>query len=77
MARQLKAVGYATAIVGKWHLGYEPKFLPNQHGFDYAFGPLGGAVDYFHHAEPGGEPMLYQDGRPVRHSTSDVPERLR
>jgi N-acetylgalactosamine-6-sulfatase len=34
--------------------------------FDHSFGPLGGAVDYFHHAEPGGEPMLYENGKPVR-----------
>jgi arylsulfatase A len=67
LAKALKDAGYATAICGKWHLGYEPKFLPLQHGFDYAFGPLGGAVDYFHHHEPGGEPMLYRNDRPVRH----------
>jgi arylsulfatase A-like enzyme len=66
LARQLRAAGYATAISGKWHLGYEPKFLPNAHGFDSSFGPLGGATDYFFHTEPGGEPMLYEDGRPVR-----------
>src|SRR5436190_6704136 len=64
LARSLKGAGYATAICGKWHLGYEPKFLPLKHGFDYAFGPLGGAVDYFHHHEPGGEPMLYLNDRP-------------
>lgn len=66
IADRFKKAGYATALVGKWHLGYEPKFLPDRHGFDHSFGPLGGAVDYFHHAEPGGEPMLYQDGKPVR-----------
>jgi arylsulfatase A-like enzyme len=66
LARLLKGAGYATAITGKWHLGYEPKFLPNRHGFDYSFGPLGGATDYFFHTEPGGAPMLYQNGEPVR-----------
>ena len=62
----LSASGYATAICGKWHLGYEPQFLPLKHGFSYAFGPLGGAVDYFHHTEPGGGPILYQNDQPVR-----------
>ena len=66
LARLLKDAGYATAICGKWHLGYDRKFHPDRHGFDRAFGPLGGAVDYFHHCEPDGTPMLYQDGRPVR-----------
>jgi N-acetylgalactosamine-6-sulfatase len=61
LAKDLKAAGYATAICGKWHLGYERKFLPRKHGFDYAFGPLGGATDYFHHNEPGGAPMLYRN----------------
>src|SRR3954454_19206780 len=37
LARRLKGAGYATAIVGKWHLGYEPKFLPDRHGFDSSF----------------------------------------
>ena len=34
----LKARGYATAIFGKWHLGYQPQFLPTRHGFDEYFG---------------------------------------
>ena len=34
----LKPVGYATAIIGKWHLGDRPEFLPTQHGFEYFFG---------------------------------------
>ena len=38
MAEMLKASGYATAIVGKWHLGDQPEFLPTRHGFDYYFG---------------------------------------
>jgi N-acetylgalactosamine-6-sulfatase len=54
IARMTKDAGYATALCGKWHLGYEPKFSPLKHGFDYFFGPLGGTVDYFHHCEPGG-----------------------
>ena len=38
MAEMLKQKGYATAIVGKWHLGRQKKFLPLQHGFDQYFG---------------------------------------
>ncbi|MBW8867096.1 MAG: sulfatase [Acidobacteria bacterium] len=38
IAEALKARGYATAIVGKWHLGSERQFLPINQGFDYWFG---------------------------------------
>ncbi|UCC98521.1 MAG: sulfatase-like hydrolase/transferase [Phycisphaerales bacterium] len=65
IARMLKGAGYATAVCGKWHLGYEPKFFPRKHGFDYWFGPVGGSIDYFHHREYTGEPALYQNDRPV------------
>jgi len=34
----LKKAGYSTAIIGKWHLGDQPAFLPVKHGFDYWFG---------------------------------------
>jgi len=34
----LKSRGYATAVVGKWHLGHHPQFLPTRHGFDEYFG---------------------------------------
>ncbi len=33
-----KQAGYATAILGKWHLGHRPQFLPAQHGFDEFLG---------------------------------------
>lgn len=38
IAEMLKANGYATACVGKWHLGHLPEFLPTSHGFDSYFG---------------------------------------
>ncbi len=38
IARVLKQRGYATACVGKWHLGHHPAFLPQSHGFDSYFG---------------------------------------
>jgi arylsulfatase A-like enzyme len=38
IAEVLKTRGYATAIYGKWHLGYQPQFLPTRHGFDEYFG---------------------------------------
>ena len=38
IAEILKARGYATACLGKWHLGDQPEFLPTRHGFDYYLG---------------------------------------
>src|SRR5262249_58949506 len=38
IAQVLKQRKYATAIYGKWHLGYQPKFLPTRHGFDDYYG---------------------------------------
>ena len=38
IAELLKEQGYATAIVGKWHLGDQPQFLPTRQGFDWFFG---------------------------------------
>jgi arylsulfatase A len=38
IAEILKEKGYATACVGKWHLGDDPKFMPNNQGFDEYFG---------------------------------------
>ena len=38
IADMLKQKRYATAAIGKWHLGHEPKFLPTRHGFDWYYG---------------------------------------
>jgi arylsulfatase A-like enzyme len=44
----LKQAGYATAIVGKWHLGHaDRKYWPMRRGFDHQYGPLLGEIDYF------------------------------
>lgn len=47
MATYLKEAGYRTGIVGKWQLGAAPAFHPLNRGFDYFYGFLGGAHDYF------------------------------
>lgn len=47
LADRMKALGYATAIVGKWHLGKEPDLLPIKRGFDDYFGVFGNPGSYF------------------------------
>jgi arylsulfatase A-like enzyme len=46
LPQTLKAAGYATGMVGKWHLGFKPELLPTKRGFDTFYGFLGGAHAY-------------------------------
>lgn len=55
LPQALREAGYATAIVGKWHLGhFQPAYLPLQRGFDHQYGHYNGALDYFTHMRDGG-----------------------
>ncbi len=47
MAQRMAALGYATALIGKWHLGSDAKMTPTERGFQDYFGFLGGAHAYF------------------------------
>ncbi|MCX2479857.1 sulfatase-like hydrolase/transferase [Pedobacter sp. MC2016-15] len=49
MAELFKSGGYKTAHIGKWHMGYSPETMPNQQGFDYSFGFMGGCIDSYSH----------------------------
>ena len=54
LPQALKAAGYTTAIIGKWHLGHgDRKYWPKQRGFKYQYGPLIGEIDYFTHEAEG------------------------
>ena len=59
IAEQMKKNGYATGLIGKWHLGEIPEATPNARGFDYFFGHRGGCIDNYSH-------FYYWDG-PNRH----------
>ena len=62
LAEGLKEAGYATAIIGKWHLGhFEPAYLPTRRGFDFQYGHYNGAIDYYTHVRDGGHDWHRQD----------------
>lgn len=65
MPQLLQRNGYATALVGKWHLGWTPAFSPQAHGFDYFFGFKSGYVDYYRHTSGDGQHDLFENDQPV------------
>ncbi len=74
----LKNHGYATGLVGKWHLGYADDKSPNAHGFDYFFGLKSGYHDYYTHEDGGGEPDLWENDKRIEqpgYTTDLVTER--
>ena len=56
LADRLRAAGYVTGLVGKWHLGEASQFQPQRRGFDEFFGFLGGGHPYF----PGQGAAIYR-----------------
>lgn len=60
LAEALKQVGYATAAIGKWHLGHLPPYLPTNNGFDSYFGiPYSNDMDRVADAPRGRESFLH------------------
>ncbi len=55
LATMMKSAGYKTHIVGKWHMGTKPGDGPSQHGFDYSYGSIAGAVGMYDHRYRKGE----------------------
>ncbi len=68
-----ESAGYATWMVGKWHLGGNednslstPEYLPQNRGFDHFYGHLHGAIDYYTHERKDlGELDWQRNGKPV------------
>jgi arylsulfatase A len=68
LAQLVKSKGYATGMVGKWHLGHLPQFLPTRHGFDSYFGlPYSNDMWPNHPEAPSGfyPPLPLLDGEKV------------
>ncbi len=69
MGKILRDAGYRTAMIGKWHLGYDSGHRPDDHGFEYWFGHLGGVIDNYSHFFHWSGPTrhdLWRNGAPVR-----------
>jgi arylsulfatase A-like enzyme len=60
LASLLRDAGYATALLGKWHLGFLPHFGPLKSGYQEFFGPMSGGVDYFTHKDSSGAHDLFE-----------------
>lgn len=60
IADALKTAGYATACIGKWHLGHLPQYLPTEQGFDSYFGiPYSNDMDRLADSPKGREAFLH------------------
>ena len=57
----LKKAGYATELIGKWHLGFLPDFSPLKSGYDKFFGFWGGTAHYFDHGPKSRTPLYEQE----------------
>ena len=57
IAEYLIRAGYATALIGKWHLGHQPDYRPIDRGFQYFFGFYGGSHSYFYSKDNNKRPI--------------------
>ena len=63
LASLLRGRGYATSLIGKWHLGLPPRYGPNESGYEEFWGLRGGGVDYFTHRFGGNADLWDGDTR--------------
>ena len=77
IAEKMKKAGYATAHIGKWHLGHHKETIPNGQGFDHSFGHLVGCIDNYSHFFYWSGPNkhdLWRNGKEVFHNGEFFPD---
>lgn len=62
---RLRPLGYRTALIGKWHLGYPGAYQPNARGFDHFFGCLQGSRSYYPYATPSPHRVFLENTKPT------------
>ncbi|MCA9079540.1 MAG: sulfatase-like hydrolase/transferase [Planctomycetaceae bacterium] len=65
IADRLRALGYRTACIGKWHLGYPKPYQPLERGFDHFYGLLQGSRSYYPIEAPSAHRVLLNDREPT------------
>ncbi|RYC29610.1 hypothetical protein D3273_23210 [Lichenibacterium minor] len=60
----LRAAGYRTALIGKWHLGFLPDYGPLKSGYEIFYGFRAGAADYYRHDQTlwNGDVLAHENG---------------
>lgn len=79
IAEVFRDAGYATAHIGKWHVGYSQSTMPNAQGFDYSYGHMGGCIDNYSHFFYWNGPNrhdLWRNGEEVWEDGKYFPDRM-
>jgi arylsulfatase A-like enzyme len=63
LAERLKEAGYATGMVGKWHIGFKEGLRPHERGFDFYYGFLSGARSYYPNSPRTWDPIIHNGVR--------------
>ncbi len=82
VSKMLQKAGYYTGVIGKWHLGIDTQYHPNNRGFDDFYGFLGGGHKYFpeqyrvayQKQKDNGQPHIWDYLTPLEHNGKEVKE---